>query len=63
MHEAEYNPSYWNEPYIDDHAPSEPCGANWDVRGGKGMMVTRAMVEMMRGGRPSPLNPKIYAAA
>jgi glyoxylate reductase len=73
---------YWNEPYIDDHAPSsEPWvpeelgkldnvilaphngGATWDVRGGKGVMVARAMVEMMRGGRPSLLNPEIYAAA
>jgi lactate dehydrogenase-like 2-hydroxyacid dehydrogenase len=71
---------YWNEPYMDDHAPStepwvpeELCkldnvilaphngGATWDVRGGKGVMVARAMVEMMRGGRPSLLNPEIYA--
>jgi hypothetical protein len=33
------------------------------VRGGKGVMVARAMVEMMRGGRPSLLNSEIYAAA
>ena len=38
-------------------------GATWDVRGGKGIMVARGMVEMMRGGRASLLNPEIYADA
>jgi lactate dehydrogenase-like 2-hydroxyacid dehydrogenase len=38
-------------------------GATWDVRGTKALMVARGMVEMMRGGRASLLNPEIYASA
>jgi glyoxylate reductase len=63
------DPAPLTEPWV----PEELCkldnvilaphngGATWDVRGGKGVMVARAMVEMMRGGRPSLLNPEIYA--
>jgi lactate dehydrogenase-like 2-hydroxyacid dehydrogenase len=64
-----------HEPSTKPWVPEELCkldnvilaphngGATWDVRGGKGVMVARAMVEMMRGGRPSLLNPEIYASA
>jgi phosphoglycerate dehydrogenase-like enzyme len=64
-----------HSPAIEPWVPEELCkldnvilaphngGATWDVRGGKGVMVARGMVEMMRGGRASLLNPEIYVDA